>query len=168
MGWWSPPHVHATWAILRKTYLSRDVVHIWACVTGKTIAARTFFNYQDICTCGAKHQHCEGRKIALLQIVFCKDRKGECAVLMIAGLRISALSQPPTAFTHKSVATPPSPTCPPPLGTNPSPLPLLPYPPSSPLPRVCPCPLTNAYYTGPVIHCDSHPTPSAHSLFRPV
>ena len=41
-------------------------------------------------------------------------RLGECAVLLVAGFRISAISQPPTDFTHKSVATPHPPTpCPP-------------------------------------------------------
>ena len=41
----------------------------------------------------------------------CRGRTGECAVLLVAGLRISALAQPPTDFIHKSPTPyPPTPS----------------------------------------------------------
>ena len=98
---------------------------------------------------------------------------GLCAVLLIAGLRISALSQLPTGFLPKSQSLYSSPKpCPPsPFGSNPSPLPLLPYAPNSLLPPFIPTrafwtvqvaiPVNHTFrfdspsttYTGPIIHC---------------
>ena len=96
-----------------------------------------------------------------------------CAVLLIAGLRVSALSQPPTGFLPKPVAIllPPGPT---PLSVLiRRPFPLLPYgldsllPPSPFIPAQAfltfpvALPVNHTFqfgspstaYTGPVIHC---------------
>ena len=67
-----------------------------------------------------------------------QGRTGECAMLMIAGLRISALSQSPTDFTHKSVAKPLPPPPPPPPTPCPPHLVLPGNPSSIPIPILGP------------------------------
>ena len=102
-------------------------------------------------------------------------------MLLIAGLRISALSQPPTGFLPKPVAILlPQALPPPPSVLIRRPSPLLPYAPDSllPLPPLHPdrafwtlpvtLPVNHTFhfgspstaYTGPVIHCLPVPLPS--------
>ena len=99
--------------------------------------------------------------VQLIQFIVCKVWQlsnsdwspGACPVLLIAGLRISALSQPPTSFLPKPVATLPPPPPPPPqpyptsvIIRRPSPYYLMPSTPSSPLPPFIP---TRALWTLP-------------------
>ena len=68
------------------------------------------------------HRHNDWWRTTVLQHVrIGEDTIGECTVLQITGLCLSALSWPPTDFTHKPVATPSPP--PYPLGANPVSLP---------------------------------------------
>ena len=93
-----------------------------------------------------------------------RDRIGSCAVLLIAGLHISALEQPPTGFLPKPVAIPPPPPRPYPLSVlirRPSPL--LPYAPSSLLPPP-PFPPSSLPVTLPVNHTFHFGSPSPPTL----